>query len=165
MLKTNIIKASGKIGRIIIMRIAPGCDLLRSIKEVAEEEKIKSGIIIGGAASLRNVSLRNPRGFIKKFPITDKSRIFTKLEGPLELLSISGNIAHEEEGRLVVHAHVVVSTGCPESITYGGHLVEGAIIYTTGELVIAEVEGIDLKRVVNEETLNPELVPVKKRTK
>lgn len=158
MSKVKINKASGKIERIIVMRIAPGCELLSSIREVAEEEKIKSGIIIGGAASLRNVSLRNPRGFIKKFPITDENRIFTRLEGPLELLSISGNIAHQEE-KLVVHAHVVVSTGCPESITYGGHLVGGAVVYTTGELTIAEVEGIDLRRVVNEETQNPELIP------
>lgn len=160
MLERKITKASGKIKRIIVMRMAPGCELLDSIKQVAEEEGIKSGVIIGGAASLRNVRLRNPRGFIKEFPITDENRIFTELEGPLELLSISGNISHQEE-KLVVHAHAVVSAGCPESITYGGHLIKGATVYTTGELTLAEVEGIDLRRIINKETQNPELIPTR----
>ena len=160
MVNNGIAMASGKIGRIVVIRLAPGCDLLQSLEEVARKEGISSGLILGGAASLRRVVLRNPRGYPKAFPITDENRIFTSLEGPLELLTISGNVSLREDGQLVVHAHVTVSLGCPESTTYGGHLVAGAIIYSTGELVLAETEGVELQRVLNEETKTYELTPV-----
>ena len=162
MVNDRITTASGKLGRIVVVRLAPGCDLLQSLEEVARNEGITSGLILGGAASLRKVVLRNPRGYPEAFPITNETRIFTSLEGPLELLAISGNISLREDGQMVVHAHVTVSSGCPESLTYGGHLVPGAIIYSTGELVLAETEGVDLRRVFNEETKTYELTPVAK---
>ncbi len=158
----RITMASGRLGRIVVMRLTPGSDLLQSIEEVAREQGITTGLILGGAASLRRVVLRNPRGYPKSFPITDEERIFTSLEGPLEILAISGNISLREDGQMVVHAHVTVSSGCPESIAYGGHLVAGAIIYSTGELVLAETEGIELRRVFNEQTKTHELAPVAK---
>ena len=158
----RITMASGRLGRIVVIRLAPGSDLLQSIEEAAYKERITSGLILGGAASLTRVLLRNPRGYPKAFPITNEVRIFTSLEGPLELLSISGNISLKEDGQTVVHAHVTVSSGCPESIAYGGHLVAGAVIYSTGELVLAETKGVKLRRVFNEETKTHELAPVTK---
>jgi len=162
MIDARITMASGKLGKIVVIRLAPGSDLLQSIEEVAHKEGITSGLILGGAASLTKVVLRNPRGYPKAFPITDEARIYTSLEGPLELLSISGNISLKEDGQTVVHAHVTVSSGCPESIAYGGHLVAGAIIYSTGELVLAETERIELRRVFNRKTKTYELAPVAK---
>lgn len=153
------VSVSGRLGRIVVARLGPGSDLLDSLKEIATREGIRSGLILGGAASLRKAVLRNPRGFPKSFPITDEARIYTPIEGPLELLAISGNIACKDDGSLVVHAHVAVSAGCPEASVYGGHLVEGATIYSTGEIVLAEVEGMELRRKLNEETQAFELVP------
>ena len=162
MTENKFITAEGQIKRIIAIRMAPGSDVLQSLEEVANKYNIKSGLILGGAASLRKCILRNPRGYPESFPITDDVRVYTPVEGPLELLSISGNFAATDKNKLIVHAHVTVSTGCPESIAYGGHLVEGAIIYSTGEMVIAETEGVLLKRIFNEETqvyeFNPEEV-------
>ena len=159
MVNKKIAMASGRLGRILVIRLAPGSDLLQSLEEIARKEEIISGIILGGAASLRRVVLRNVRGYPKAFPITNENRIFTPLEGPLELLSISGNISLREDGQLFVHAHITVSLGCPEGTAYGGHLVAGAIIYSTGELVLAETEGVELRRFLNDETKVYELVP------
>jgi predicted DNA-binding protein with PD1-like motif len=156
----KITLASGRLGKIVVIRLAPGSDLLQSITEVVYKEGITSGLILSGVGSLRRIVLRNVRSYPKAFPITDEARIFTSLEGPLELLSISGNISLREDGQTVVHAHVTVSSGCPESIAYGGHLVAGAIIYTTGELVLAETEGVELQRIFNEATKTYELAPV-----
>ncbi|MFC1915547.1 PPC domain-containing DNA-binding protein [Chloroflexota bacterium] len=160
----KITKASGKLGRIVAMRLAPGCDILKSIEEVAREEGITSGIILGGAASLTKVTLRNVKGYNSPevFPITDQFRIFTSLEGPLELVSISGTIGTKDDGQLFAHVHIVVSSGCPESIAYGGHLVPGAIIYSTGEILLAEVEEMEFRRPFNEETRAHELAPTAK---
>lgn len=162
MVENNITTATGRIGRIVAIRLAPGSDVLQSLKEVAEREGIKSGIIIGGAGSLRKVTLRNPRGYPTTFPITDDVRIYTPVEGPLEMTAIAGNIGYKENGEIFVHAHVTVSSGCPESIAYGGHLVDGCIIYSTGEFVIGEVEGMEIKRLLNEETHAYEFTPVQK---
>jgi uncharacterized protein len=154
--------ATGRIGKIVAIHLDPGCDVLQTLTEVAEKEGIKSGIIIGGAGSIRTVTLRNPRGFPDEWPITDKWRIYTPVTGPLEMTAIAGNIAHKPDGSLFVHGHITVSTGCPESIAYGGHLIEGCIIQSTGEIVIAEVEGMDLARIYSEETKTYEFTPVQK---
>lgn len=151
--------AGGNLNRVYVIRMEPGCDVLLTLKKIAEEKNIKSGVILGGAASLTKAVLRNPRGFIKEFPINDKYRIETTIEGPLELLSISGNFSRDLEGNTVIHAHGTISAGMPDSVTYGGHMVEGSIIYTTGEFAIAEVLGMDLLRKYNEETKNIELYP------
>lgn len=151
--------ASGRLGKVVVARLAPGCELIESIKEICEREGIRHGIILGGAASLRRAALRNVRTFPDKWPLTDQNRIFTRLEGPLEMLSISGNISRKEDGEIWVHAHVAIATGTPDSLAFGGHLVEGAYILSTGEISIAELEGVDLTRMRDPETLGLELYP------
>jgi predicted DNA-binding protein with PD1-like motif len=47
----------------------------------------------------------------------------------------------------------------PEDRFLGGHLVEGAIVCSTGEFVLAELERIAMLRTVNEETKEFELNP------
>ena len=160
----GITKASGKIGRIVAMRLAPGCDILKSIEEVAQEDGITSGVIMAGAASLSKVTLRNVRGYnTPLFPIIDQYRIFTSLEGPLEMTNISGTIGIKDDGQIAVHCHATISTGCPESIAHGGHLVHGAIVYSTGEIILGEVEDMEFRRPFNEETKTHELAPVAKK--
>ncbi len=50
-------------------------------------------------------------------------------------------------------------SGMPEDRFLGGHLVEGAIVCSTGEFVLAELERIAMLRTVNEETKEFELNP------
>ena len=61
---------------------------------------------------------------------------------PLELLSLSGNIARRDDGTVVVHGHMVVSSGLEDGRAYGGHLIEGTIVFSTMELVLAETSGL-----------------------
>lgn len=152
--------AAGRMGKVVVARLAPGCELTESIKEICKREGILNGIILGGAASLTQAALRNVRTVPEKFPITDQNRAFSTLKGPLELLGISGNISHTEDNNIWVHAHVMISTGSPDGLAFGGHLVSGTYIFTTGEISIAEVEGMDLLRKRDPETLAIELYPV-----
>ena len=45
-----------------------------------------------------------------------------RLEGPLEIASCTGNVAVDEKGEVVIHAHVVVSNEKGEA--FGGHLMK-----------------------------------------
>ncbi len=157
--KPKITSAVGKLGRVVVSRLGPGTDVLAALEEIVRREGIEYGVILGGAASLREVVLRNPRGYPPEFPITDQYRIFTALAGPLELLSLSGNISRKPDGTPVVHGHITISTGTPEALAFGGHLVRGAIVYSTGEVVVAEITGVRLLRRLDEETRGWELHP------
>jgi predicted DNA-binding protein with PD1-like motif len=154
--------AVGGIKKVVVFRLAPGNDLLKSITAQAEQNGIRHGLILGGAASLRHVVLRNVANYPPAFPITDKNRSYTHLDGPMELLAISGNISQLSDGKMQVHAHATVSVsteGIPEGAAFGGHLVDGAIIFSTGEIAIAELTGISMDRVFSEETKTLELKP------
>ncbi len=150
---------AGRLGRIVVLRLAPGEDLKRAIEAIAEAEGMQNALILGGAASLRRATLRNVRLWPEPWPITDAHRQRTTIEGPLEMVSIMGNISRWPDGRPYVHAHVMVSTADPPAAAFGGHLVEGAEILTTGELALAEVQAVRLRRDRDPETLGEELFP------
>ncbi|MFQ5896489.1 MAG: PPC domain-containing DNA-binding protein, partial [Nitrospinota bacterium] len=121
---------------------------------------IKNGVILSAAASLHRCILRNVWSVPDPFPITDANRRFTPVEGPLELLHMSGNITHTEDGEVYLHAHVTISLGRPEGVAMGGHLVPGAIIFSTGEVVLAEVEGCEMLRLKDSHTRALEVFPL-----
>lgn len=141
----------GELSRVVVARLAPGCDLLNSLKEIAETENIQAGVVLSGAASLSQVTLRNVRLFPDNFPLSDRHRIYTPKEEPLELLSLSGNISRRD-GEVHIHCHVTISSGLEDGRAYGGHLIEGCLVFTTGEVVIAEITGIEMKRNIDPET-------------
>ncbi len=147
---------AGSLGRVIAIRLAPGADLLRSIRDVAKAEGIRAGVIVSGVASLSRATLRNVLRKPEPFPITDAHRIYTPKEETLELLSLSGNIA-ERDGEIVVHGHFVVSSGVEKGVAYGGHLIEGCQVLSTGEVVIVEILGLPVVRRVDPETRAAEL--------
>ena len=156
-----VTKAEGRLGKIIAFRLAPGCDVKKSLEQVAGEAGIKAGVILSAVASLRKASFRNPNGFYKTPPLTDELRTFTAKEEAMEMLALSGNIG-EKDGKPFVHAHITISMGKEDGKVYGGHLEEGCIIYTTGEIMIAELEGLAMPRVFNDETKVMELCPTPK---
>jgi predicted DNA-binding protein with PD1-like motif len=151
--------AAGGIGRVICVRLAPGEDLKHALERIAVAEGVQHALILGGAASLRRCVVRNVGVAPKRWPITDAERVWTTIEGPLELVSIMGNLSRWPDGRAYTHAHVIVSKGSPAGECFGGHLVEGAEILTTGELAIAEVTGVRLRRDRDPHTLGEELFP------
>lgn len=139
------------------MRMAPGDDILPTIHQIAVECGINQAVIVGGAASLTKAHLRNVRTYPDEFPITDDVRVFTKTDGPLELLSLSGNITRLENDDPYVHCHAAVSTGQPDSAAYGGHLLPETFVYSTAELSLVEVVGCSMLRRYDAETQVPEV--------
>ena len=144
--------AVGQMGRVVVMRLGPGEDILPAVLRIAGECAITQAIILGGAASLTQAHLRNVRRYPEQFPITDDVRIFSSFDGPLELLSLSGNISRTEEGNPYIHCHAAISTGQPDASAYGGHLLPETTVYSTAELSLVEVLGCDILRLPDPET-------------
>ncbi len=146
----------GALGKVVAFRLGPGCDLLKSLVEIVKQENIKSGLVLSGAGSLKQVTLRNVRLFPDEFPIMDRNRIYTPKKEPLELLSLTGNIA-QKDGEISIHCHISISSGLDDGRAYGGHLIEGCLVMSYCEVVIAEITGLALKRDIDSETRGPEL--------
>ena len=146
----------GTLGKVVAFRLGPGCDLMKSIEEIAKKENIQSGLVLSGAGSLSQVTLRNVRLFPDEFPVMDRNRIYTPKKEPLELLSLSGNISRRD-GEIHVHCHITISSGLDNSRAYGGHLIEGCLIFSYCEVIIAEITGLEMKRDIDPETRGPEL--------
>jgi len=130
----------GKAGKIGVFRLLENDDLIESVKRNAQESNIRAGafILIG---SIKHAVL----GYYR-----DGEYKNTKFEGPLEVASCTGNVAVDEKGEAVVHAHVVVTNEKGEA--FGGHLMTDSPVGATAELILIETEGISMVRVFDEKT-------------
>jgi predicted DNA-binding protein with PD1-like motif len=131
---------NGHVGRICFSRLLEDEDLAESIKRRAEQSGLKAGVFIL-IGTLKHTVL----GYYKEGEYKTM-----RLEGPLEIASCTGNIAVDEQGELIIHAHVVVSNEKGEA--FGGHLMKGSSVGATAELVIIEASGINLQRAFDEGT-------------
>jgi predicted DNA-binding protein with PD1-like motif len=143
---------TGQPGRVIVARVHPGSDLLRSLQKIVAEEGITSGVIVSGVGLLKQARLRNCKSLPEEYPITDANRTFLSFEKPLEILSISGNVTLAE-GEPLVHAHLTLSSVEGTEITViGGHLIEGCEVFGFSEFAILELEGVEMVKRFDEET-------------
>ena len=130
----------GQVGVMCFARIREGEDLAEAIKERVEETGIKAGIFFA-IGSLREAVL----GYLKNGQYKS-----VELNGPLEIASCMGNIAVDEKGEVIIHAHLVVSNEDGEA--FGGHLMKGSHVGATAELIIIEGVGVKLQKVLDEKT-------------
>lgn len=132
--------AEGQVGKICFSRIFEDEDLAVAIERRVKEWDIKAGVLflIG---TLKNVVL----GYYKEGVYNH-----IRLDFPLEIASCIGNVAVDEKGEVVIHAHLVVSNEKAEC--FGGHLLEGSQVGATAELIVIEGEGVSLQRSFDEKT-------------
>jgi len=133
-------QVSGESGRVVVAKLAPGEDLLRSIERIAVAEKVSSASVeaIGTLDEAR-------MAFFGK-----EGHELIEFTGRLELVSCLGNVCVKEDGASMVHLHAVVSDVNGHCL--GGHVLEGCKIAATAEVVIREIRGIKMERVVEKET-------------
>ena len=131
--------AIGAFSEILIIRLEPGCDVLAGIEDACRQYDLKNGAILSGLGGWQRASYFEPTAF-------PNGRVgygtAVVKEGLFSLISVSGLICHEEDGRISPHVHVTLSYG--DGTTFGGHLGYGSIVLTTTELVIGRVERIDI---------------------
>jgi uncharacterized protein len=105
----------------------PGEEVVSGLLRFAKEQQL-AGAHLTAIGAFERVTL----GFFelekkdyKKIPVNEQ----------VEVLSLAGNIAHDERGEPKIHAHVVV--GKSDGTTHGGHLLE-AFVRPTLEVVVVE---------------------------
>jgi predicted DNA-binding protein with PD1-like motif len=117
-------------GRESVLRLVDGEDLILSLCGTA----LDSAVIVCGIGMVRDLRLGYWNGL---------SYEETRIEEPVELLSMQGTIAASAEGR-AVHCHVAVAAR--DGVVRGGHLL-GAIVANTAEIALLLVPGIRLQRL------------------
>jgi predicted DNA-binding protein with PD1-like motif len=110
------------------MRLRPGQDLRVELERWAKEHHVTAACIVTAVGSLTRASLR----------YANREQT-TVLEGHFEVTSLVGTLS--EEGS---HLHVTVAD--EDGRTYGGHLMEGSTVYTTMEIVVGRLPGVEFAR-------------------
>lgn len=121
-------------GRVALLHLEKGDDLLKSIEEGAAKNGIATGIVVSGIGSLRRASYH----YIGA--TTDKPRDeYITVEKPLELVALQGILL---EGKAHLHA-MIAEEG---SKSHAGHVEEGCIVQYLAEISIVEVADMPLGR-------------------
>ena len=140
-MKSEVYAGCGNFKRIIVAKFSIGADVLECLEKLVKEENIRAGAIITGIATLTKMRVRSLDSIPKDFPkVQPKENIF-EVEGPLEVLNMSGIIFVRDKD-VAVHPHI---TACDaDGKMYGGHLMPGSIVYMTCELVVGEFAGLTM---------------------
>jgi predicted DNA-binding protein with PD1-like motif len=131
---------SGHPNRVYAVRLHPGDDLRLSLEALAKEKHLHAGYVVTCVGSLRKAAIR----------FADRKET-EMVEGPLEIVSLVGTLSPDGP-----HLHISVSDGNGKTI--GGHLSEGSLVYTTAEIVVADIAGVGFAREVDPATTFKELV-------
>ncbi len=126
----------------ILLRLDRGEELLSNITEICEREGVHSALFHGiGAFGSVCIATYIPdtEGFLDH----EKS-------GLLELISLDGNISHEDDGRIFEHTHALFSflNEKGDSVCFGGHLKKAVVSYTA-EIDITPIWGDGIGRMVD----------------
>lgn len=129
--------------RIIVGRLERGDEVLAGLRQVCSARQVRCGILSAIGALERAVLTHYD-------PATRRYRPARALGGPLEVLSLQGNLS-ESEGALFLHAHVVLSREGDNGIeVVGGHLLEGEVFAL--EFTIVAMDDVLLRRAEDDET-------------
>jgi uncharacterized protein len=109
-------------------RLKPGQDLKQEIEAFLKTHNLKAAAIVTCVGSLTDADIRfanQPEG--------------SKMTGHFEIVSLTGVLS-------VNGSHIHISISDETGKTIGGHLMTGCKIYTTAEIVIAELSDLEFKR-------------------
>jgi predicted DNA-binding protein with PD1-like motif len=129
-------------GRRFVIKIAPGERLQERLVEFARAASVRHAVVVSAVGSLRDVTFRGIKTGAK-LPITAPRVSLHEVEGPLELLGLTGNILPDARGELDCHLHVLVGRSTGDVL--GGHLLD-AKVFATCEIVLTELLAEGLER-------------------
>jgi predicted DNA-binding protein with PD1-like motif len=121
------------------LRLKPGEDISITLDTFAIEHQIQAACVLTCVGSLRKAVLR----------YANQSQVVT-LDGKFEIVSLTGVLSMHGS-----HFHIAISDG--EGRTLGAHLIAGSEIYTTAEIVLAEIPELRFLRTFDPLTGYPEL--------
>ncbi|ADD01566.1 protein of unknown function DUF296 [Thermoanaerobacter italicus Ab9] len=131
---------SVSIERRFIGRFQYGKDLLEEINKIITSENIRSGEIrIIGAVS---------KAVFSYYDAQSKNYIYISKDEHMEILNATGNIS-VKDGKPFAHVHITLAD--KNGNAFGGHLMEGTIVFAA-EFVISDYGENKLERIYDETT-------------
>ncbi len=124
-----------KEGKLVVFRLEDGKDVIESLKRVAKENQVQSGVVLSGIGMLRDFE-------ISFYSREKMDYITSRFNEPVEILSFSGNISMRNNENFF-HLHVALAK--EDNSAIGGHL-EKATVHNTLEGVIIKLSQIKLRR-------------------
>lgn len=121
------------------LRLKPGEDLKTVLDLFARDRQLPAACVLTCVGSLRKAVLRFAN---QEQPVT--------LTGHFEIVSLTGVFSMHGG-----HYHIAISD--EEGRTYGAHLMEGSEVYTTAEIILAELNQFQFFRSFDPQTGYPEL--------
>ena len=123
---------------MVVVGLGPDEMLLESIRKAIADKGIRNGAVASGAGTLKSCRMHYVDH--TAFPPKD---VFTSVEGPLELVALSGVIADGEP-----HLHVVVSL--KDQPARAGHLEDGSQVLYLAEIAILKCDTPAMARRLDE---------------
>lgn len=114
--------------RAYALRLRPGQDLKQELTAFVVKSGLRAGAVLTCVGSLTDVSLR----------LANQENA-TTYHGHFEIVSLVGTLSPAGS-----HLHLAVADSTGRTI--GGHLMDGCRIYTTAELVLAELPALEFRR-------------------
>jgi hypothetical protein len=115
--------------KVYVIRLKPQEDLKRSILTFARERQIKAAIILTCVGSLQQLHIRFAN-----------QKSGTRRDGYFEILHCGGTLSDS-----YCHLHLAVAD--ETGTTFGGHLLDECLVYTTAEIAIAELSQVEFLRI------------------
>lgn len=134
---------------VVVVALRYGDGLLESLREVARQADIHTGVVISGIGSLRKGHIHTVVS--NKYPPSDE---YIQLEGPLEIAQFGGIIADYQP-----HLHISMMT--LDRRYLGGHIEDGCEVLALMEISILRLRGLKLQRQKVDETSIAHLRPAK----
>jgi predicted DNA-binding protein with PD1-like motif len=132
----DVYSLSGNFERVVVLRFKFDTDLLAGLEKMVSQEKIRNGVILAGAGSVRGYQVHQVTN--RTFP--SKNTYVKNPTAPADLIGMNGYIIN---GKL--HAHVTLAN--PDK-AFGGHLEPGTTVFTFAIVTIGVLsDGVDLSRV------------------
>jgi predicted DNA-binding protein with PD1-like motif len=128
-------------GRRFIIRVQPGARLVEELLHFARLVSLRHGTIVSAVGSVRDVTFSDIQSGAK-LPITEPRMPVHRVEGPLDLLGLEGNLVPTETGKIDAHLHIFAARSSGDAV--GGHLID-AEVFATVEIILGEyiVEGVE----------------------
>lgn len=122
-------------GRRFFLKLLPGERLVDVLTRFAAKEAVGHAVIVSAVGSVRNVHLSDIKSGAR-LPITPARLTPHAVEGPLELLGLTGNLVPDEAGAPMCHLHITASKSSGDVV--GGNL-QDAEVFASCEIVLSEL--------------------------
>ncbi len=125
------------LGRVVVLGFDRGEKLREGIRDKLRELGIRNAVLVSAIGTFEKARFHR----IKNTNPKAEDEIF-EVDGPMELASVDGIVADGEP-----HFHMTFQD---LGRAYAAHLEDGSVVCYLAEVVLAELKGVELTRVPNE---------------